>query len=250
MSGGFHPARLRGITSDVSEDHAGVIRLGADATPLIIGAPVSCDDGPCGELARVIVNPVARTVTDLVVAPKHHRGLGRLVPIKLVEVSDKTIGLRCTTAEFERLDEAEELQFLPYTDSESGYAAGDALAWPYYGLHAESGPVGGVGFSSLDAPHAPKPVVSDRIPLGDVEISRADQVHASDGVIGVVDGLVIDPRDNHVTHVLLQEGHLWGRKQVAIPISSLTDSGAGLIRVGLTKEEVRDLPRVRLSAFP
>jgi hypothetical protein len=232
----------------VSDDRAGVIRLGADATPLIIGTSVSCEDGACGELVRLIVNPVARTVTDLVVAPKHHRGLGRLVPIDLVEVSDKTVRLRCTIAEFERLDEAEELQFLPYTDSESGYAAGDALAWPYYGLHVDSGPVGGVGFSSLDAPRAPKPVASDRIPLGDVEISRGDQVHASDGAIGVVEGLVIDPRDHHVTHVLLQEGHLWGRKQVAIPISSLAHSDGGLIRVGLTKEEVRDLPPVRLSA--
>ena len=238
----------------MSEDQAGhkpaeVIQLGADEMAFIIGTHVSCTDGECGELARVIVNPVARTVTHLAVAPQHHRGVGRLVPVGFVEVSDKTIRLRCTIAEFERLDEAEEFQFLPYSDPESG-STGGALSWPYYGLHFDSEPVGSTGFATLDAPAVPKPVVSDRVPLGEVEISRGDQVHASDGPIGVVEGLVVDPRDEHLTHVLLQEGHLWGRKQVAIPISSLTHSDAGLIRVGLTKEEVRDLPPVSLSASP
>jgi hypothetical protein len=238
----------------VSEDQAGqepkeVIQLGADEEAFIIGTHVFCTDGECGELARVIVNPVARTVTHLVVAPKHHRGVGRLVPVELVQASDKTIHLRCTSAEFERCDDAEESQFLPYTDPESG-STGGALSWPYYGLHFDSEPTGSTGFATLDAPAVPKPVVSDRIPLGEVEISRGDQVYASDGPIGVIEGLVIDPRDDHVTHVLLQEGHLWGRKQVAIPVSSLIHSDAGLIRVGLTKEQISDLPPVRLSAAP
>jgi sporulation protein YlmC with PRC-barrel domain len=232
----------------VSDDQ--VIRLGVDEAPLIIGSDVSCTDGACGELARVIFNPITDTVTHLAVAPKHHKGIGRLVPVDLVEASDQTIRLGCTIAEFERLDSAEEDQFLPYTDPESGTVTGGALASPYYGLHFDAMPIGSAGFTHLDAPEVPQEVVSDRIPVGEVEVQRGDQVHASDGPIGVVQGLVIDPRDEHVTHVLLQEGHLWGRKQVAIPISALVHSDAGLIRVGLTKEQVVDLPPVRLSAAP
>jgi hypothetical protein len=34
--------------------------------------------------------------------------------------------------------------------------------------------------------------------------------------------LVIDPSDHRVTHVLLDEGHLWGEKRVAIPIGAVT----------------------------
>jgi hypothetical protein len=234
----------------VSDDQVGVIRLGDDAEPLIIGTDVSCTDGACGELVRVIMNPVAHTVTHLAVAPKHHEGLGRLVPIDLVEAADETIRLRCTTDEFERLDAAEEDQFLPYTDPESGTVTGGAASWPLYSQHFDSMPTGSAGFVHLDAPVVPQPVMSDRIPLGEVEVHRGDQVHTSDGPIGVVEGLVIDPRDHHVTHVLLQEGHLWGRKQVAIPISALVHSDAGWIRVGLTKEEVRDLPPVRLTSSP
>ena len=40
-----------------------------------------------------------------------------------------------------------------------------------------------------------------------------------------------------MTHVLLQEGHLWGRKQVAIPIAAIGSMEGG-IRVQLTKQEI------------
>jgi hypothetical protein len=59
---------------------------------------------------------------------------------------------------------------------------------------------------------APGTVVYDKVPLNEVEVRRGEHVHATDGDIGRVQGLVIDPSDHHVTHVLLQEGHLWGRK--------------------------------------
>jgi hypothetical protein len=44
-----------------------------------------------------------------------------------------------------------------------------------------------------------------------------------------------------VTHVLLQEGHLWGRREVAIPASAVTKVENG-IWLSLTKEQVEGLP--------
>ena len=73
-----------------------------------------------------------------------------------------------------------------------------------------------------------------------------DAVYATDGRIGGVQGLVIDQRDHHVTHVLLQGGHLWGRKVVVIPggfVGGIEDG----IRLSITKSEVQDLPRVDLD---
>ena len=61
-------------------------------TPLMIGATASCSDGVCGEVSRVVVDPVARTVTHLVVEPTGRRGLGRLVPLDLVGATDGEIG--------------------------------------------------------------------------------------------------------------------------------------------------------------
>jgi len=71
-------------------------------------------------------------------------------------------------------------------------------------------------------------------------------VHATDGAIGHVEGLVINPGNYHVTHVLLQEGHLWGRKEVAIPISAVTGVEGG-IQLSMTKQDVEDLPPVNLD---
>lgn len=210
-----------------------------------IGAEVlASDDEVCGELSRVIIDPVARSLTHLVVVPKHHGGLGRMVSVELVEASGDQIRLRCTAAQFRELDDAQDVQVLPASSNVWGYRSGQALAWPYYGLGMGAGGMGG-----MDLGGGPQPILTDRIPLGEVEVCRGDQVHASDGWIGSVQGLVIDPQDHHVTHVLLQEGHLWGRKQVAIPVGATLRVENG-IRVELTKEQVRDLPPVSLSSTP
>ena len=84
-------------------------------------------------------------------------------------------------------------------------------------------------------------VTCHRVPLGEVEMRCGEPVHATDGEIGRVQGLVIAPRNYDVTHVLLQEGHLWGRKEVAIPVSAVASTGNG-IRLKITKQEVQDLP--------
>jgi len=206
-------------------------------TPLMIGAGARCTDGVCGEVSRVVIDPVARAVTHLVVEPEGRQGLGRLVPLDLVDATDGEILLRCSLAEFEHLDAAEETQFVPGTRGYAAYGPEQVLSWPYSSLAGTAGAEGETvsGISET--------VTYDTIPLGEVAVRRGDRVHATDGAIGHVEGLVIDPRNRHVTHVLLQEGHLWGRREVAIPVSAVTQADDG-IGLNLTKDQVRDLPPV------
>jgi sporulation protein YlmC with PRC-barrel domain len=214
-----------------------------DTTQFTIGAEAICTDGVAGEVRQVVIDPVARVVTHLVVEPKHRSGLGRLVPLDLVDATTGDIRLRCTTAEFEQLDHAEETQFLTGgIGGYGGYAPGQTLAWPYYGL--AGGMLGDVIGGGVGIGNAALPVVHDTLPLGEVAVQRGDQVHATDGDIGQVQGLVIDPRNRHVTHVLLQEGHLWGRKEVAIPISAVAGVDEHGIKLKMTKDDVADLPPV------
>jgi sporulation protein YlmC with PRC-barrel domain len=203
-------------------------------TQFRIGVDVNATDGICGEVIRVVVDPIARTVTHLVVEPKHRQGLGRLVPLELVDASSGEIRLHCTVAEFEQLDEAEETEFLLGTSGYAGYGPGQVLSWPYYGLGGDMG---------LGMGNVAQPIIYDKVPLGEVAIRRGEQVHATDGDIGRVQGLVMDTEDHHVTHVLLQEGHFWGRKQVAIPIGAVSAVDDG-IRLRITKQQVQDLPPV------
>jgi sporulation protein YlmC with PRC-barrel domain len=205
------------------------------AEPLRIGAEVLATDGKCGELVRVIVNPVAQVVTHLVVAPHHHAESARLVPLELIDAADgDQIRLSCTLERFDRLEDAEEVQFLPANADAIGYG-NNAMSWPLYGIETPL--------------HGSKPMITDRVPLGEVDVRRGDTVHATDGEIGSVQGLVIHPKDNHVTHVLLKEGHFWGRKQVAIPIGAASRVGDE-VKVDMTRQEIEDLPPVDLSSIP
>ena len=209
-----------------------------------IGVEVTCSDGACGDLRRVVIDPVARVLTHLVVEPKHRQGMGRLVPIDLADATPEEIRLRCSRAEFDALENAEETHFLPEAGEQLGYGAGQAVAWPYYGL---GGGIGGMGMGGMAMANTPQVMIDDRVPAGEVEVRRGEHVHATDGNIGRVRGLVIDAKDHHVTHVLLEEGHLLGKKEIAIPIGAVKDVAADGVRLNLTRDEVRHLPSVDLA---
>lgn len=225
----------------------------SEANEFLIGSKVACDDGICGELRRVVVDPVARAITHLVVEPAHKEGEGRLVPIDLVASTGPLIRLKCTIAQFEVLEEADETQLIRGSPEDFGYADQDVLSLPYYGLGISSiGSVGGVAQPEIRDYRRPthaEQVTFDRVPVGEVEVRRGEHVHATDGNIGRVRGLVIDPRDHHVTHFLLDEGHLWGAKSVAIPIGAVSGVDDG-VRLTLSKDQVRDLPAIDLERGP
>ena len=201
-----------------------------EAERFTIGAKVSCTDGPCGTLSRVVIEPVAGLVTHLIVEPRREHEPARLVPLELVASAADEIRLTCTSAEFDSLDPAAAGQFIADVPDVPNYRATDVVAWPHFSYRGAHGYL----------------ETSDTIPPGEVEVRRGEHVDATDGHIGQVEGLVIDPDSHHVTHVLLQEGHLWGRKQVTIPIGAVTRV-ADRIEVNLTKRQVQDLPEVDIG---
>jgi hypothetical protein len=140
-----------------------------------IGAKASCSDGTCAEVTRVTVDPVAAAVTHLVVEPERWRGPGRLVPLSLTDATAGQVRLRCTRAEFEKPQAAEETQFLPGTSGYPGYGPGQAGYWPYYGL----GTGGGIRGGSIS-----QTVTYDSVPQGEVDVRRGEHVQATDGNSG------------------------------------------------------------------
>jgi sporulation protein YlmC with PRC-barrel domain len=206
-----------------------------------MGAKVSCSDGFCGEVRRTILDPAARTVTHLVVQPGHHNAEGRLVPIELADATGGEIRLHCTLAEFERLEPAEEVDLAEGADYGGGYGQAEAVqGYGNVGGMGVGGSASGMGIG-MGLGHRTPLLVSHAVPLGETEVERHESVHAVDGEIGRVEGFAVDPADHRVTHILLQEGHLWGRKEVAIPVSAVASLDAG-IRLNITKKQVEDLP--------
>src|SRR5215831_3606103 len=172
----------------------------AESETFTIGAEARCTDGNCGEVRRVIVNPVARELTHLVVEPKGRLGLARLVPLDLVDASTGQVEIRCTLAEFAQLESAEETEFIPGSQGYAAYGPEQVLIWPYYGLGGAAAVTDAAALQGTS-----QTVTYDTVPLGEVEVRRGDAVLATDGEIGRVHGLVIDPGTHHVTHVLLAE---------------------------------------------
>ena len=156
--------------------------MASETTEFTIGSEVSCSDGVCGELRRVVVDPIARALTHLVVEPRHRQGMGHLVPIDLVDSTAKEIRLRCTTSQFEALESAEETQFLPGASGQWGYRPEQMLSWPYYGFGMGNMSMGGIGGTGAGSPT----ITYDRVPLGEVEVRRGEHVEATDGAIGRV----------------------------------------------------------------
>jgi sporulation protein YlmC with PRC-barrel domain len=200
--------------------------LVAEAVAFTIGSIARCTDGVCGRLNQVVFDPIKDQVTHLIVEPEHREGLGRLVPIDLAQARAGEIALNCTQHEFDELDTAEEVRFLPGTEGYGGYEPSDFLLWPYFGGNAT------------------EPVVVDTLPVGEVAVRRGEAVHAADGQVGEVEGLIIDGRNDHVTHLLLKRGHLFGQRDVAIPIGEVAALDADGIRLSMRKDEVGKLPAV------
>ena len=213
-----------------------------------MGAKVLATDGPVGELTAIVVDPVAQAVTHLIITPPHHPDLGHLVSLDAVEHDGDPIRLRLTVAEFRGLDSAKDEHVLRVSGGKWASAHGSTFSFPYYRLASLAGGSAGSAAREVEPGYhyLPPEDMSDRVPLGEVDVRRGDEVHAADGWIGSVQGLVIDPADHHVTHVLLAEGHLWGHKQVAIPITTASRVGDS-IHVELTKQQVEDLPPVSLE---
>ena len=88
----------------------------------------------------------------------------------------------------------------------------------------------------------PVSVTYDTRPSGEVAVRGDGHVHAPTVISGRFRGLVIDSASRQVTYVLLQEGHVFGRKVVAIPIGVVTAVNRDGFRLGITRQEVKDLP--------
>jgi len=197
---------------------------------LVIGAPARCSDGFPGELRHLIVDPAARAVTHLVIEPEREHGTGfglaRLVPLDHVRITGDEIELDYTEAEFKDLSPAEEalaeyvpVQLLPASQG-----------WRTAGEETLAG-------DQIEPVREVDEV--DLIPEDEVEESRGDHIHATDGHVGQLHGLRVDADGGRITQVIVKR-HPWSRKELAIPAGKVAGFDDG-IQLSITKREVQAL---------
>jgi sporulation protein YlmC with PRC-barrel domain len=234
---------------------------------LELGTRVEGTDGTVGVLVDLVVDPVARRVTHLVVEPRRGpgRGLGpaRLVPVELAESGDegRALSLRLTAEEVEGLPPVDRVAYVrlgafPVDDPVWDVGTQDVLALPYYTAYDPRTEI--IRFHADVQPsrreREPHPVdfavPYDRVPKDEVEIRRTSSVTSADGHrIGSVDGFVVD-RDGLITHLVLEHGHLFGRRDVAIPIGAVDAVETDAVTLSLTRHMVGALPEVPVRHRP
>lgn len=182
---------------------------------------VECTDGEAGRSLCVIVDPIKDLITHLVVREKGPADVEHVVPVgKIVETTPKRIRLSCAVADLKRMPHFYETQFIPYQ-------GGGRFGWPYY-------PLGVGGYH----------VGRTNIPLHELVICRGDRVTATDGAVGRVDEFLVDPATDGITHLVMREGHLWGQRDVTIPVAQIERIESAEVFLKLSKAEVAALPVV------
>jgi hypothetical protein len=203
-----------------------------------LNAQVEYSDGVCwhsvGRAAYVLINPVIDQVTHLVVKEDESPNTEYIVPVELVaETTDETIRLSCNKAELEQMAPFIKTTFVEKTvpASSFGYAVGMHGMGSYYYLP----------YVTFDVT-VKVPVEHQQIPPGELAVRRGTRVEATDGYVGKVDEFVVNPENGHITHLVMREGHLWGQKDVIIPLSALGDTKNDTVFLRLDKRQIESLP--------
>ena len=190
-----------------------------------LNVEVYCADGLCGLSKEVVLDRSSEEVTHLVVKEKRSPREELLIPVdQVMETTAHRIQLRCTRDELAKMQPLLEVEVrreeIPH------YIAGPYLL-----------PVG--------VPDTEYVAVNrESIPPGEVAVRQGARVEATDGRVGRLDEFLVDPANEHVTHLVMREGHLWGRRDVTIPVSEIDLIEEDTIYLKLDKEQVGALPTV------
>ncbi|MDX1413993.1 MAG: PRC-barrel domain-containing protein [Candidatus Promineifilaceae bacterium] len=198
-----------------------------------IKANVECSDGHCGKSVSIIINPVNKKITHFVVEdsslPDYET---RLVPIEKVKnIGHDHIQLDCNRDDFVRME--------PFITNRYVTPQQSIEDEVYWGADSYVDP--------LVIGDIPNLISESHIPRGELAVHRGMEVDATDGRIGTVDELVVDPEGQVVTHLLMRKGHLWGKKDVAIPIEAIESVYKDTVRLNVNRATVKEYPAISVK---
>lgn len=186
-----------------------------------MNAKVKCSDGTVGTSMAFIINPLEQSVTHFSVQDKHSPVLTeRLVPVNLVvSTTHDTIELNCTQAKFSELDAFNDNHYIQNEASSLEYLE------PF--------------MTPLDTRYTT--IGADHIPIGELAVRRGTNIEASDGYVGKVEAFIINPNNGHISHMVLQQGHFFGKKEIALPMAAIKHLDDLTVVLNLSKAEIDQL---------
>ncbi|WP_448561731.1 hypothetical protein [Trichothermofontia sp.] len=212
------------------------------AIPLtVLDIPIRAEgvaiDGPCGHSTRIILNPTNGQVTHLVVDIP---ALGsttvagsRLVPIAAVNTTGlQQIRLYCRREQVVQFPPFLEMHYLKQEVPALGsYDAERCRFLPYV----------------LPKRTVYNPVHQECLPPGEITVKCGVQVKATDGDLGQVAELLLDPSTTCVTHLVVRAGHLWGQHEWIIPITAIAHTYENRVYLHCDRTAIAALPSIPLQ---
>jgi sporulation protein YlmC with PRC-barrel domain len=201
------------------------------AVNIPINAKVACTDGACGRSTNVVVNPVNRKPTHVAIEDKSlPDNPTRLVPVAdVTEVTDDRITLSCTRAEVAKLGPFVVADLIQQSPSGGAYSYGDGYSAQYV-------------FDDT----AYDEVEEEQIPEGELALYSGMHVKASDGRVGRLDELVLDAKSGAITGLVMRKGHLWGSRDVTVPVEQIEFVDGDTAYLKLDKSAVGALPAMKV----
>jgi len=206
-----------------------------------LNARVLCSDGPIGKSVRAVINPVTETVTHITVRPEGMGESEHVVPIEDISASTAdavTLSVArnqfylyplFVSHRFIDMEEAgvdpEDIDTLP-----EAHRAMDHVFWPFVTAEGHLGAYADIV----------------QIPADELAIYRGTPVEATDGHVGQVSELVINPQNFHITHILLRKGRLFGHEDIAVPVSDIDRVDEGIVYLKIDQAAVEALPQLEI----
>jgi uncharacterized membrane protein len=204
-----------------------IARAAINAEPaqyiISLGAQVHCTDGYGGNVTGLIVEPLARRLTHIVVQDFTAPPVEHLVSIvRVAGATHDQVTLDCTWETLAALEPFAEERYVH--SNASDYFA-------FYALDP---------FAEFEAKHIP--LVTEHIPPGELAIQGGAQVIASDGPVGEVTALVVEGASGAIGAIVVPYGEWPTRRQQAIPIAAVEHIGSSAFYLKLARDQVATLP--------
>ncbi len=194
---------------------------------LPLDVKVECTDGTAGHTYAIIIDPAAQRVTHVVVKGKGDLVGEFVVPLEMIEqATPYGLILRLSL---------EKLAAAPRFDqtiivSDNASSAGDVSVYPV------------VDTMNFGAASLPAYVQVEQVPGTGIPLHVGAHVDAADGRVGKIDEIIINRDTGDIDYITLLHGHLWGKKEICVPVAEVDHMADDVIYLKLDKASVEALP--------
>jgi uncharacterized protein YrrD len=207
---------------------------------LNIGATVSCNDGRCGKLTHVALEPRTGRVTDLIVAKGFLQKKDRVIPVSAVKsASGDEIVVDVDAEDFEKFPEFDEkMVSLPA----GGYRNKRYQQKEVVYVMNRYRPV----FITEPVVPTVEHEIHEGVPSDYQVLDAGTPVRNALGEIGELDHLLVNSETDRISHIVIETKGLFSDYPV-VPIEDVEAVDEQGIYLKMTKEELAEYPRYSTS---